>query len=59
MSWRKFKRIVRKSIESEKMFNDNVEQGKGEVRIDEAIKNIKNNDVYVVDIAKPAIPVVP
>lgn len=52
MSWRKFKRIVRKSIESEKMFNDNVEQGKGEVRIDEAIKNIKNNDVYVVDIAK-------
>jgi DNA helicase HerA-like ATPase len=52
MSWRKFKRIVRKSIESEKMFNDNVEHGKGEVRIDEAIKNIKNNDVYVVDIAK-------
>ena len=52
MSWRKFKRIVRKSIESEKMFNDDVEQGKGEVRIDEAIKNIKNNDVYVVDIAK-------
>jgi len=52
MSWRKFKRIVRKSIETEKMFNDNVETGKGEVRIDEAIKNIRNNDVYVVDIAK-------
>lgn len=52
MSWRKFKRIVRKSIETEKMFNDDVETGKGEVRIDEAIKNIRNNDVYVVDIAK-------
>ena len=52
MSWRKFKRIVRKSIETEKMFNDDVETGKGEVRIDEAIKQIKNNDVYVIDIAK-------
>lgn len=52
MSWRKFRRIVRKSIETEKMFNDEVDKGKGEMRIDEAIKSIKNNDVYVVDIAK-------
>jgi hypothetical protein len=52
MSWRKFKRIVRKSIETEKMFNDSVEAGKDEVRIENEIKNIKANDVFVVDIAK-------
>lgn len=52
MSWRKFKRIVRKSIETEKMFNDTVEAGKGEVRLENEIKNLKANDVFVVDIAK-------
>jgi DNA helicase HerA-like ATPase len=52
MSWRKFKRIVRKSIETEKMFNDSVETDKDEVRIEDEIKNLKANDVFVVDIAK-------
>lgn len=52
MSWRKFKRIVRKSIETDKMFNDSVEVSKGEVRLEGAIQNLKANDVFVVDIAK-------
>lgn len=52
MSWRKFKRIVRKSIETDKMFNDTVDPAKNEVRLENEIKNLKANDVFVVDIAK-------
>jgi DNA helicase HerA-like ATPase len=52
MSWRKFRRIVRKSVETEKMFNDSVEAAKGEVRLEDEIRKLKANDVYVVDIAK-------
>ncbi|GHU20690.1 ATPase [Betaproteobacteria bacterium] len=52
MSWRKFKRIVRKSIETDKMFNDVVDAAKGEVRLEKEIQNLKTNDVFVVDIAK-------
>lgn len=52
MNWRKFKRIVRKSIETDKMFNDAVDASKGEVRLENEIKNLKANDVFVVDIAK-------
>jgi hypothetical protein len=52
MSWRKFRRIVRKSVETEKMFNDSVEASKDEVRLEEEIRKLKANDVFVVDIAK-------
>lgn len=52
MSWRKFKRIVRKSIETDKMFNDTVDHHKNEVRLENQIKKLKANDVFVVDIAK-------
>ncbi len=52
MSWRKFKRIVRKSIETDKMFNDAIDASKGEVRLENEIKNLKANDVFIVDIAK-------
>lgn len=52
MSWRKFKRIVRKSVETEKMFNDDVDAANHEVRLEDEIKSIKANDVFVVDIAK-------
>lgn len=52
MSWRKFKRIVRKSIETDKMFNDIVDTSKNEVRLENEIKNLKANEVFVVDIAK-------
>ena len=52
MSWRKFKRIVRKAIENDKMFSDVVDPSKGEIRLEDAIKSIHANDVYVIDIAK-------
>ncbi len=52
MSWRKFKRIVSKSIGTDKMFSDTVDSVKGEVRLENAIQRLKANDVYVVDIAK-------
>lgn len=52
MSWRKFKRIVRKSIETDKMFNDTVDVSTNEVRLENEIKKLKANDVFVVDIAK-------
>jgi hypothetical protein len=52
MSWRKFRRIVRKSIENDRMFAPSVESAKGEVRLEDAVRHLKANDVYVVDIAK-------
>ncbi len=52
MSWRKFKRIIRKSIESNSMFSGEARAPKREVRLEEKIKRIKKNDVFVVDIAK-------
>lgn len=52
MSWRKFKRIIRKSVDMDKMFVDEVRPEKDEVRLESAIKKIKPNEVFVVDIAK-------
>lgn len=52
MSWRKFRRIVRKSIENDRMFADSVDKPKDEVRLEDAVRNLKANDAYVVDIAK-------
>ena len=50
-SWRKFNRIIRKSINNNEIFGsarDNSE----EVRIGEALKHIKKDEVHVIDIAK-------
>ena len=52
MSWRKFRRIVRKAIENDRMFAPSVDKAKGEVRLEESIRHLKANDVFVVDIAK-------
>lgn len=49
-SWKKFSRIVRKSIHNNPLFND-LDEGNGEVRLADKIKEIQKNDVYVVDIA--------
>ena len=51
LSWRKFKRILRKAI-SDDMFANRVEKNKSECRLGEILKTIKNNDVFVIDIAK-------
>lgn len=52
-SWRKFKRIAKKAIDSEmSIFARAVDESQGETRLQDAIKKIKKNDVFVVDVAK-------
>jgi DNA helicase HerA-like ATPase len=50
-SWRKFNRIIRKSIYNNEIFGT-VHDNKEETRIGEALKHIKKNEVHVIDIAK-------
>lgn len=50
-SWRKFTRMIKKSINNNKLFS-NINSDKKEVRIADKISDIKKNDVYVIDIAK-------
>lgn len=52
MSWRKFRRIVKKSISTDRMFTDEVRPEKDEVRLESSIRGIKPNEVFVVDVAK-------
>ena len=49
-SWRKFSRIVRKSIYRNPIFGNT--HGKNETRINDALKRIAKNEVHVIDIAK-------
>jgi DNA helicase HerA-like ATPase len=51
LSWRKFKRIVRKAIQDD-MFGNRVVTEHNECRLADEIKHIKSNDVFVIDIAK-------
>jgi len=50
-SWRKFSRIISKSL-SHSIFQKAVVENKNETRLQDAISNIKKNEVQVVDIAK-------
>ena len=50
-SWRKFNRIVRKSIYKNEIF-DYVNDNNEEVRLGEALKHIRKDEVHVIDIAK-------
>jgi len=50
-SWRKFERIVKKSIYRNGMFG-NIKDGRRETRISEALRTIRKNEVHVIDIAK-------
>lgn len=50
-SWRKFYRIINKGIRDNKIFARDV-RGSGEIRIGDAMKYIKKNEVHVIDIAK-------
>lgn len=52
LSWRKFYRLFRKTIEKTTIFQNAINKTKNEVRLQSAIKSIKKNDVFVVDIAK-------
>lgn len=51
MSWRKFARMIKKSISNNALFGA-IHEDDNEVRIADKIQNIKENDVYVVDMAK-------
>lgn len=51
LSWRKFKRIIRKAIQDE-MFADRVVPDRNECRLADEIKKINKNEVIVIDIAK-------
>lgn len=50
-SWRKFNRIIRKSIYNNEIFGA-VHNSKEQTRIGDALKHIKKNEVHVIDIAK-------
>lgn len=52
LSWRKFYRLFRKTIEKTTIFQTTVNKDKKETRLQESIKNIKKNDAFVIDIAK-------
>jgi DNA helicase HerA-like ATPase len=49
-SWRKFYRLFKKTIDKSSIFANRLD--KSEVRLQEQIKNIQKNDVYVIDVAK-------
>lgn len=51
LSWRKFKRVFRKAIQDD-MFANRAERQNAECRLGNALKMIKQNEVFVIDIAK-------
>ena len=51
-SWRKFYRIVNKSISDNRIFARDIKEINGETRIGDALRHIKKNEVHVIDIAK-------
>ena len=51
-SWRKFYRIINKSITDNKIFARDIREDESETRIGDALKYIKKNEVHVIDIAK-------
>ena len=52
LSWRKFYRLYRKSLERNLFFSNSLKENGSEVRLQESIKKIQKNDVFVIDIAK-------
>lgn len=52
MSWRKFKRIIRKAIDNNDLFRNDINPLRKETRLEEEIKKIKRNNVFVIDVAQ-------
>lgn len=52
LSWRKFYRLFRKTIDKCTFFQNSINTAKKETRLEDAIKGIQKNDMLVVDIAK-------
>lgn len=51
LSWRKFKRVIRKAIQDD-MFANAINQKKAECRLADELKKIRKNEICVIDIAK-------
>ncbi len=51
-SWRKFRRIIKRSIYKNPIFAQTADSSNFETRLEDAIKSIKKNDIFVIDIAK-------
>jgi hypothetical protein len=51
LSWRKFKRVLRKAIQDD-MFANAVNPTKAECRLADELKQIRKNEVHIIDIAK-------
>ena len=52
LSWRKFNRHLNRILDKSPIFNDNIDQKKGDRRLQDAIQHIQKNDVYVIDVAR-------
>ena len=52
LSWRKFKRIINKATKNDDMFANRPDASKHECRLADELKKIRENEVYVIDIAK-------
>lgn len=52
LSWRKFYRLFKKTIEKTTIFETAVNKDKKQTRLQDAIKNINKNEAFVIDIAK-------
>lgn len=52
LSWRKFYRLFRKTIEKTTIFQNSLNENSNEIRLKDAILNIQKNELYVVDVAK-------
>lgn len=52
VSWKKFKRIINSAIKNDDMFAQRANEQQNECRLADELKNIKPNDIFVVDVAK-------
>lgn len=52
LSWRKFYRLFKKTLDKTTIFGNSLSEQNKETRLQEAINGIKKNDAFVVDIAK-------
>jgi hypothetical protein len=53
LSWRKFYRLLNKTLtRNGELYSNSLSKNGKEVRLQDAIKNIQKNDVFVIDIAK-------
>jgi DNA helicase HerA-like ATPase len=53
LSWRKFYRLLNKTLtRNGELYSNSLSKNSKEVRLQEAIKNIQKNDIFVIDVAK-------